>query len=167
VRNEFVVGEGKLRSAAREGPNGFERRCLYFAGAEGHAECSRRVFDRKPHRAAPWSVSFDGEVTGPWSNDATVWRGVPEMPSREYLDPTNSCFVVRPAGRALARMRRCPAVGDQSTAPPSAGARWSARGLTAASHANSSPRIVPVAEANRSVSMPMRWSIETKRLGSG
>lgn len=33
--------------------------------------------------------------------------------------------------------------------------------------ARSNPRIVPVAEANRSVSKPMRWSIETKRLGSG
>ena len=31
----------------------------------------------------------------------------------------------------------------------------------------SSPRIVPVAEANLSASRPMRWSIETKRLGSG
>ena len=34
-------------------------------------------------------------------------------------------------------------------------------------HTRSSPRIVPVAEANRSVSMPRRWSIETKRFGSG
>ena len=29
------------------------------------------------------------------------------------------------------------------------------------------PRIVPVAEANLSVSIPMRWSMETKRFGSG
>ena len=33
--------------------------------------------------------------------------------------------------------------------------------------ANSSPRIVPVDEANLSVSMPNRWSIETNRLGRG
>jgi hypothetical protein len=31
----------------------------------------------------------------------------------------------------------------------------------------SSPRIVPVLEAKRSVSIPMRWSIETKRFGNG
>lgn len=31
----------------------------------------------------------------------------------------------------------------------------------------SSPRIVPVAEANRSVSRPIRCNIETKRLGRG
>lgn len=29
------------------------------------------------------------------------------------------------------------------------------------------PRIVPVADANLSVSRPMRWSMETKRFGSG
>ena|ERR1051326_5662364 len=31
----------------------------------------------------------------------------------------------------------------------------------------SKPFMVPVAEAKRSVSKPMRWSMETKRLGSG
>ena len=40
-------------------------------------------------------------------------------------------------------------------------------GRRTAGQAISSPRIVPVAEANRSVSRPMRCSIETKRLGSG
>lgn len=34
-------------------------------------------------------------------------------------------------------------------------------------HTRSSPRIVPVAEANRSVSIPRRWSMETNRFGSG
>jgi len=33
--------------------------------------------------------------------------------------------------------------------------------------ASSSPRIVPVAEAKRSVSMPIRCNMETKRFGSG
>ena len=36
-----------------------------------------------------------------------------------------------------------------------------------AAYAISSPRIVPVAEANLSVSSPMRCSIETNRFGSG
>ncbi len=92
ARNEFVVGYYKLRSAAREVPNCFERRCLYFAGEEGHAEFLRHVFDRKPLTEAPWSVKFDGEIAGPWSKYATVWRVVPEMPSREYLDPKSSFF---------------------------------------------------------------------------
>ena len=92
ARNEFVVGFYKIRSAVREVPNYFERRCLYFAGEEGHAEFLERVFDRKPHREAEWSVLFDGELPGPWSKFATVWRVVPSMPSREYLDPKSSCF---------------------------------------------------------------------------
>ena len=37
----------------------------------------------------------------------------------------------------------------------------------AAIHVISRPRIVPVDEANLSSSKPMRWSIETKRFGSG
>jgi hypothetical protein len=50
------------------------------------------VFNRKPHREAKWRVKFDGEITGAWSKYATVWRVVPEMPSREYLDPRSSFF---------------------------------------------------------------------------
>ena len=37
----------------------------------------------------------------------------------------------------------------------------------AATHVISRPRIVPVDEANLSSSIPMRWSIETNRFGSG
>ena len=87
-----ALGYYKLRSVVREVPNCFERRCLYFAGEEGHAEFLRRVFDRKPHREAVWSVKFDGELPGPWSKYATVWRVVADMPSREYLDPKSSFF---------------------------------------------------------------------------
>ena len=39
--------------------------------------------------------------------------------------------------------------------------------LPAEPYARSSPRMVPVAEANLSVSRPMRCNIETKRLGNG
>ena len=92
ARNEFVVGYYKLRSAVREVPNCFERRCLYFAGEEGHGEFLRRVFDRKPQRDSTWKVCFDGELPGAWSRYATVWRVVPEMPSRDYLDPKNAFF---------------------------------------------------------------------------
>lgn len=92
ARNEFVVGYYKLRTAAREVPNGFERRCLYFASEEGHAEFLRRVFDRRPLHESKWSVHFDGELPGPWSRYATVWRVVADMPSRDYLDPKCSFF---------------------------------------------------------------------------
>jgi len=92
ARNEFVVGYYKLRSTVRDVPNCFERRCLYFAGEEGHTEFLRRVFDRRPQQESPWSVRFDGELPGPWSKYATVWRVVPEMPSRDYLDPNSSFF---------------------------------------------------------------------------
>ena len=92
ARNEFVVGYYKLRSATRGVQNCFERRCLYFAGEEGHAEFLRRAFDRGTGRDAPWSVRFDDELPGPWSKYATVWRVVPEMPSRDYLNPDSSFF---------------------------------------------------------------------------
>ena len=46
-----------------------------------------------------------------------------------------------------------------------AGAEWAPTLLSA--YARSSPRIVPVEEANLSVSRPRRWSMETKRFGSG
>jgi len=87
ARNEFVVGFYKLSNVVREVPNCFERRCLYFAGEEGHAEFLRRVFDRKPSRDSKWSVLFDGELAGPWSKYATVWRVTPAMPTKDYLDP--------------------------------------------------------------------------------
>ncbi len=87
ARNEFVVSYYKLTSAVRDVSNCFERRCLYFAGEEGHAEFLRRVFDRKPLREAKWSVRFDGELPGPWSRYATVWRVAADMPCRDYLDP--------------------------------------------------------------------------------
>ena len=45
--------------------------------------------------------------------------------------------------------------------------RVSTYGDIAAVAGLSSPRIVPVLVAKRSVSMPMRWSIETKRFGNG
>jgi hypothetical protein len=87
ARNEFVVGFYKLSNVVREVPNCFERRCLYFAGEEGHAEFLRRVFDRKPSLDSKWSVLFDGELPGPWSKYATVWRVTPAMPTKDYLDP--------------------------------------------------------------------------------
>ncbi|MEY2877924.1 MAG: hypothetical protein RLZZ15_304 [Verrucomicrobiota bacterium] len=92
ARNEFAVASYKLRTVARDVTNYFERRCLHFAGEEGHAEFLRRVFDRKPHRAVDWRVRFDGELPGPWSRYATVWRVVPEMPSLDFLDPAKPFF---------------------------------------------------------------------------
>lgn len=92
ARNEFVVGFYKISNVVREVPNYFERRCLYFAGEEGHADFLRRVFDRKPSRESKWSVLFDGEIAGPWSKYATVWRVMPAMPSRDYLDPKCQFF---------------------------------------------------------------------------
>ncbi|MBI5767569.1 MAG: hypothetical protein HZA93_07220 [Verrucomicrobia bacterium] len=92
ARNEFVVGYYKLRTAVRDVPNCFERRCLYFAGEEGHAEFLRRVFDRKPCRETRWSIRFDGELPGPWSRYATVWRVVADMPTRDYLNPQSQFF---------------------------------------------------------------------------
>ena len=61
----------------------------YSAGSSFKTAVAR---DRKPHRESAWSVRFDGELPGPWSRYATVWRVVADMPSRDYLNPKCSFF---------------------------------------------------------------------------
>jgi hypothetical protein len=91
-RHEFVVSLYKLFGASREVSHYFERRSLYFAGEEGHQAFQRRLANRVKQPGAPWSVLYDGEVVGPWSRYATVWRVVPKMPNLDFLDPTKLFF---------------------------------------------------------------------------
>lgn len=55
------------------------------------------------------------------------------------------------------------AMGNSQGAVGAAGKRKTAQALPVGSN----PRIVPVEEANFSSAKPIRWSIETKRFGSG
>jgi hypothetical protein len=36
--------------------------------------------------------AFDGEIPGPWSRWATVWRHAVVMPTDEYLNPHSNFF---------------------------------------------------------------------------
>jgi hypothetical protein len=95
VRAQYVIGRYERRhtesppSASEAGL--FERRCLYFAGAEGHAQFQERLQRRKA-RSCATRVLFDGEIPGPWSEYARVWRTVYEPPCTEFLEPREDFF---------------------------------------------------------------------------
>lgn len=77
ARHELVLRSWWLRSAAGAPPaptNLFERRCLYFASAEGHALFQRRLQSRVSGTAPRPEVICDAKIPGPWSEYATVWR---------------------------------------------------------------------------------------------
>lgn len=90
---ELARHERVLRSARMAGLAGhprkpntlFERRCVFFASADGFA-----LFDERCHRRA-WSarpaveVICDRELPGPWSVYATVWRFALRPPSEGFL----------------------------------------------------------------------------------
>lgn len=69
----------------------FERRCLHFATAEGFAAFTERMARPKSRTIKP-EVVFDGEIPGPWSRYATVWRVVVRPACLEFLGNTDSFF---------------------------------------------------------------------------
>jgi hypothetical protein len=92
VRNEFVITGYRARGALVEPSSFAERRCLHYASHEGFAEFLARV-DQKAVRPAPsWRVVFDGEIVGPWSKYATVWRTCVEPPTDDFLNPNKMFF---------------------------------------------------------------------------
>jgi hypothetical protein len=87
VRTEFVIGQYHAANSSAPVTNSFERRALHFSTPEGHAEFLRRLTARTTRKPAPWRTIFDGEVEGPWSRWATVWRHAVELPSYDFLNP--------------------------------------------------------------------------------
>jgi hypothetical protein len=92
ARNEFIVTYHKICGRTRPVEDHLERRCLYFAGPEGHQTFLDRVAEGPTKPAPEWSPIFDGEITGPWSRYATVWRTTLKMPTTDYLDPQLNFF---------------------------------------------------------------------------
>lgn len=86
ARNEFVVTYHKLRGGRDNVRDFLERRCLYFASPEGHEEFLSRVQAKPGKPSLPWQPVFDGEIPGPWSQYATVWRTAVRMPTEDFLD---------------------------------------------------------------------------------
>jgi hypothetical protein len=71
-----------------------ERRILYFTTPEGVETFEQRVKSSlkvKPNIQRP-SIRFDGEIRGPWSTYATVWRVALTMPTQDFLDPERLFF---------------------------------------------------------------------------
>lgn len=92
ARNEFVVTYHKLRGGDDNVKHFFERRCLYFASAQGHEEFLAKLRSQPSKPAPTWEPVFDGEIVGPWSQYATVWRTAVRMPTAAYLDRTVDNF---------------------------------------------------------------------------
>jgi len=92
ARNEFVITCYKICSRTKPISDYLERRCLYFASPDGHQEFLARV-EAGPAKAEPvWDPVYDGEIEGPWSRYATVWRTALRMPTQDFLDPRKNFF---------------------------------------------------------------------------
>jgi ribosomal protein S12 methylthiotransferase accessory factor YcaO len=92
ARNEFIITCHKICGRTKPINNYLERRCLYFASPDGHQEFLARV-EAGPTKAAPsWESLYDGEIAGPWSRYATVWRTALRMPTQDFLDPRLNFF---------------------------------------------------------------------------
>lgn len=92
ARTDFVLAYHKLRGESAVVSDFCERRCLHFASPAGHQEFLDRAF-RRPDKPSPaWKPVFDGEIPGPWSRYATVWRTTVEMPTLRFLDRSQTFF---------------------------------------------------------------------------
>jgi len=92
ARNEFTVTCHKICGRAKPIANYLERRCLYFATPAGHQEFIDRVNSDPQKSKATWDPLYDGELTGPWSRYATVWRTALRLPTQDHLDPDLNFF---------------------------------------------------------------------------
>ncbi|MFT3780729.1 MAG: hypothetical protein QM790_01855 [Nibricoccus sp.] len=91
ARNEFIITYHKI-CGRRPVEDHLERRCLYFAGPEGHQEFLDRVAQGPTKQSPSWTPLFDGEIRGPWSRYATVWRTALKMPTLDFLNPKLNFF---------------------------------------------------------------------------
>jgi hypothetical protein len=88
ARNEYVLGLRRvsLGLAAQETPSDlFERRCLFFSTAEGHALFQERINRKITGPRFTSEVICDAEIEGPWSEYASVWRVLIRPATTEFL----------------------------------------------------------------------------------
>jgi hypothetical protein len=84
-RTEFVLARHRAKGVLGTVSNFMERRAIHFSSNEGFTEFRDRL-NRKADKPAPlWRTIYDGEVPGPWSRWATVWRHCVEMPTHDFL----------------------------------------------------------------------------------
>ncbi len=95
ARNEYVLGLRRvsLGLAAQETPSDlFERRCLFFSTAEGHAMFQERIHRKITGPRFRSEVICDSEIEGPWSDFASVWRVLIRPATTEFLVDSERYF---------------------------------------------------------------------------
>jgi hypothetical protein len=94
VRSQYVLQRhARLVRHGRQVPvrGLFERRFLHFSSDQGHAEFRQRL-ERPKWRSVEPRIVFDGEIPGPWSDFACVWRVALEPASHDFLSPIDTFF---------------------------------------------------------------------------
>jgi hypothetical protein len=92
ARTEFVLSRHRAKGVLGKVSNFLERRAVYFSSEDGHAEFNERA-DRPADKPQPiWRTIFNGEIPGPWSQWATVWRHCVEMPTYAFLNKEENFF---------------------------------------------------------------------------
>lgn len=92
ARADFVITAHRAKGALVKAANFLERRALHFSTEIGYAQFRARVARPADRPAPSWQPVFDGEIPGPWSRWATVWRCAVAMPTKEYLEPASDFF---------------------------------------------------------------------------
>jgi len=92
MRCEMVISRYRSLGGLADVTDAFEKRCLYFSTPEGFAAFRERARADTNKPAPKWRTIFDGEIPGPWSQWATVWRHCVEMPCGDFLDRNKNFF---------------------------------------------------------------------------
>ena len=95
ARNEYVLGLRRVSMglAVQDAPSDlFERRCLFFSTAEGHASFQERLGRRMVGPRFESDIICDTEIEGPWSEYASVWRVLIRPSSTEFLVDSERYF---------------------------------------------------------------------------
>jgi len=98
ARHEYVIRSYWLARAGGGGQPAvpsdlLERRSVHFASEEGHEQFLRRIHSSPTETLAPRRVAFDGEIPGPWSRYAPVWRVVFQPVTKRYLTNDERYFL--------------------------------------------------------------------------
>lgn len=84
---------GRLTDSLPGNAHPIERRCLFFATETGHELFLERLRSAPKKPAVRPKLVFDGEVPGPWSRYADVWRVVFAPPSDRFLGEEENYFL--------------------------------------------------------------------------
>lgn len=88
ARHEWILRSAWLRhhgGAAVVPTHLLERRCLFFAGDEGHELFQERLRNHSCGPPPRIEVICDRDIPGPWTEYTTVWRFALRPPSDEFL----------------------------------------------------------------------------------